>query len=178
MNRRTGMQTAALAGTVMLAVACASGGPARSPGPSQPAGYRQFLAYSRCMRAHGAPFWPDPVILSSGVYDAPVGYQITARILDQEQGPGWQAAVTACQRLAPDGLAPEALPLTEQQITSLRSELGKLAACMRSHGIAGFPSPVVGPSGGGFPSPGPGVDQDSAAFRAARQACQQYQPGS
>ena len=93
------------------------------------------------MRTHGAPFWPDPVILSSGVYDAPVGYPISVRILDQEQGPGWQAAVTACQRLAPAGLAPEALPLTEQQITSLRSELAKLAACMRSHGIAGFPSP-------------------------------------
>lgn len=172
------MQAAALTGVVVLAAACGSSGPARSSGPSQPAGYRQFLACSRCMRAHGAPFWPDPVILSSGVYDAPVGYQITARVLDQEQGPGWQAAVTACQRLAPAGLAPEALPLTEQQIASLRAGLAKLAACMRSHGIAGFPGPVVGPSGGGFPSPGPGVDQDSAAFRTARQACQEDQPGS
>jgi hypothetical protein len=178
MKRRTGLLTAALAGTAVLATACGSSNSAQSSGPSQPTGYRQFLAYSRCMRAHGAPFWPDPVILSSGVYDAPVGYQITARILDQEQGPGWQGAVTACQRLGPAGLAPEALPLTEQQIASLRSGLAKLAACMRSHGVAGFPSPVVGPSGGGFPSPGPSVDQDSAPFRSARQACQQYQPGS
>ena len=88
------------------------------------------------------------------------------------------AAVAACRGLAPTGLAPEALPLTEQQITSLRSELIKVVACMRDHGITGFPSPVVGPSGGGFPSPGPGVDQDSVAFSAARQACQRYQPGS
>ena len=167
------MLAAALAGMVVLAAACGSSGPARSSGSSQPAGYQQFLAYSRCMRAHGAPFWPDPVILASGVYDPPVGYQITAQILDQEQGPGWQAAVTACQRLAPAGL-----PFTEQQIASLRSELAKLAACMRAHGTAGFPSPEAGPSGAGFPSPGPGVDQDSAPFQVARQACQQYQPGS
>ncbi len=169
------MLTAALAGAVVLAAACGGGSssPARSSASSQPTGYQRYLAYSRCMRAHGAPFWPDPVIEPSGVYDPPVGYQITARILNKEQGPGWQAAVTACQRLAPAGL-----PLTEQQIASLRSELAKLAACMRAHGISGFPSPVVGPSGGGFPSPGRGVDQDSAPFRAARQACQEYQPGS
>jgi hypothetical protein len=157
-----------LAGTVVLATACGSGTQVRS---SQPATYQQFLAYSRCMHSHGAPFWPDPVVISSGVYDLPVGYQVTARILDQEQGPGWQAAVTSCQRLAPPGL-----PFTEQQMTSLRSELTELAACMRDHGIAGFPSPVVGPSGAGFPSPGPGVDQDSASFLAARQVCQGDQP--
>lgn len=159
-----------LAGTVVLAAACGSSGPAPS---SQPPGYQQYLTYSRCMRAHGASFWPDPVIQPSGVYDLPAGYPITARILDQEQGPGWQHAVTACHRLAPPGL-----PFTAQQIASLRSELGKLAACLREHGIAGFPSPEVGPSGAGFPSPGAGVDQGSAPFRAAQQACRQYQPGS
>ena len=162
-----------LAGTVVLATACGSGTQVRSSTSSQPATYQQFLTYSRCMHSHGARFWPDPVIIPSGVYDLPVGYQISTRILDREQGPGWQAAVTACQRLAPVGL-----PFTDQQLTSLRSELIKLAACMRDHGIAGFPSPQVGPSGAGFPSPGPSVDQDSAPFRAARQACQQYQPGS
>jgi hypothetical protein len=177
MNRRIGMLTSALAGAVVLA-AFGSSTPARSAGSSQPPGYQQFLTYSKCMRAHGAPFWPDPVIESSGVYDAPVGYRITTLLLDREQGPGWQSAVTACQPLAPTGLAPEALPLTAQQIASLRTGLTKLAACMRSHGVAGFPSPVVGPSGGGFPSPGAGVDQDSAPFRAAQQACQHFQPGS
>lgn len=165
-----------LAGTVMLA-ACVAGpviaGSVRSSGPARPAGYQQFLAYSRCMRAHGAPFWPDPVAEASGVYDPQVGYVITTRTLDQERGSGWLAAVAACQRLAPAGL-----PFTAQQIASLRSELSRLAACMRDHGIAGFPSPVIGPSGAGFPSPGAGVDQDSASFLAARQACQADQPGS
>jgi hypothetical protein len=177
MNRRIGMLTAALAGAVVLTAFGASTS-ARSAGSSQPPGYQQFLTYSKCMRAHGAPFWPDPVMQISGVYDAPIGYQITTRILDQEQGRGWQAAVTACQRVAPTGLAPEQLPLTKQQIASLGTELTKLAACMRSHGIAGFPGPVVGPSGGSFPSPGPGVNPDSAPFRTAQRACQHYQPGS
>jgi len=59
-----------------------------------------------------------------------------------------------------------------------RSQLLKLAACMRAHGITHFPSPVVGPSGGGFPSVGPGVNPDSAQFQAAQRACWCYAPGS
>jgi hypothetical protein len=100
------MQIAALTGVVVLAAACGSSSPARSSGPSQPPGYQRFLAYSRCMRAHGATFWPDPVILSSGVYDAPVGYQITARILDQEQGRAGRPRLRPASGSRPPGSRP------------------------------------------------------------------------
>ena len=49
------------------------------------------------------------------------------------------------------------------------------AECMRSHGVADFPDPVVTPSGGyGFRTAG--VDPQSLAFRAAGQACNALAP--
>ncbi len=169
-RRRAGVLAAVASG---LAVLAACGGNGGSAGVSHPEGYRQYHAYAQCMRAHGAPFWPEPTEISHGVFDSPFTYRITARILAQEHGPGWRAALAACRTLAPTGL-----PFTAAQITALRSLLEKLAACMRRHGITRFPSPVVTPSGGGFPSPGKGVNPDSARFLAAQRACWVYAPGS
>jgi len=172
-RRRAGVLAAALAGTVLLVAACgSSGGSAGSAGSSRPAGYQQFLAYSQCMREHGAPFWPDPSVVPGGVYDYQITYKITPQILQEERSPGWQAALKACRKLGP----PE-LPLTVAQIRALRSQLLKLAACMRAHGITRFPNPVVNPAGGGFMSSSRGVDPDSPQFQAAQKACQKYQPG-
>lgn len=172
-RRRAGVLAVASC-IAQLAAACGSStGPASTAGASHPPGYQQYHAYSQCMRSHGAPFWPEPSERSHGVFDSPFTYRITARILARERGTGWQAAVAACRKLAPQGL-----PFTAAQITALRSDLDKLAACMRGHGITRFPSPVVNLSGGGFPSPGTGVKPDSARFRAAQRACWAYAPGS
>jgi hypothetical protein len=168
--QRAGWLAAAASGVALLAAAC--GGQASPAGASHPEGYRQYHAYSQCMRSRGAPFWPEPTAISHGVFDSPYMYRITARILAHEHGPSWKAALTACRTLAPQGL-----PFTAAQISALRSQLGKLAACMRAQGVPRFPSPVVGPSGGGFPSPGPGVSPDSAPFRAAQQTCWADAPG-
>lgn len=173
-RRQAGLLTAAAAGIAMLAAACSGpAGPGGGSARSHPPGYRQYHAYSQCMRSHGAPFWPEPSQVPYGVWDNPDTYKITAQILAQEHGPGWQAALTACQRLAP-----RALPYTAAQISALRSRLEKLAACMRTHGISHFPRPVAGPYGAGFHSPGPGVDPGSARFLAAQRACWGYAPGS
>jgi hypothetical protein len=110
---------------------------------------------------------------AEGWFGHPYTYKITPRILAQEHGPGWQAALTACQRLAP-----RALPYTAAQVSVLRSRLQQLAACMRAHGITRFPSPAAGPYGAGFASPGPGVNPVSAQFLAAQRACWGYAPGS
>jgi hypothetical protein len=171
---RAGVLAAAVTVTVVLAAACGSG-PASPAGSSSshPAGYERYHAYSQCMRSHGAPFWPEPSEVSHGVFDNPYLYVITARILAQEHGAGWQAALTACRKLAPPQL-----PFTAAQISALRSQLLKLAGCMRAHGITRFPSPVVKPSGGGFPSPGPGVNPESAKFQAAQRACWADAPGA
>jgi hypothetical protein len=125
------------------------------------------------MRSHGAPFWPQPTQVPQGVWDNPYTYKITPQIMAQEHGPVWQAALTACQKVAPS-----ALPYTAAQVSALRSRLQKLAACMRAHGITNFPSPAAGPYGAGFASPGPDVNPASAKFLAAQRACWRYAPGS
>jgi hypothetical protein len=168
---RQGGVLAAAAAVAVLAAACGSGG--FSLAAPAPPGYPQYHAYSQCMRSRGAPFWPGPSQVPQGVWDNPNTYKITPRILVQEHGPGWQAALTACQQLAP-----RELPYTAAHISALRTQLLKLAACMRTHGITHFPSPVTGPYGGGFPSPGPGVTPDSAPFRAAQRTCWAYAPRS
>jgi hypothetical protein len=171
-RRQAGVLAAAVAGVAVLAAACGSGGPSPAA-PSHPAGYQRYHAYSACMRSHGAPFWPEPSQVPQGVWDNPNTYEITPRILAQEHGPGWQAALTACRKVAP-----RQLPYTAAQVSALRSELQKLAACMRGHGITHFPSPVAGPYGAGFQSPGLGVDPGSARFLAAQRACWGYAPES
>ena len=173
-RRRASVLAAAAAGVAVLTAACGSGGggPAGSS-PSHPPGYQQYHAYSQCLRSHGAPFWPEPSAVPAGVWDNPNTYNITPQILAAEHGPAWQAALTACQHLAP-----WQLPYTAAQISALRSRLQRLTACMRAHGITHFPSPAAGPYGAGFPSPGPGVSPDSGQFRAAQRACWHYAPGS
>ena len=148
------------------------GGPASVPEPSNPV-YRQYHAYSLCMRTHGAPFWPEPTAVAHGVFDPPYAYVITKRVLAQEHGRGWRAALRHCAALAIQGS-----PFTAAQMRKLRSQLEKLAACMRRHGIAKFPSPVLSPAGGGFPSPGTAVNSGSGQFAAAQQACWAGAPGS
>jgi hypothetical protein len=125
------------------------------------------------MRLHGAPFWPEPSQVPQGVWDNPYTYKITPRILAQEHGLRWQAALTACHKQTP-----WALPYTAAQISSLRSRLQKLASCMRAHRISNFPEPTAGPYGAGFASLGSGVNPDSAQFLAAQRACWVYAPGS
>jgi hypothetical protein len=171
---RVGVLATAAAGAALLAAACGSGGssPAGSSS-SHPQGYGQYHAYSQCLRSHGAPFWPEPSQVPQGVWDNPNTYKITPRILAHEHGPGWQAALTACQKLAP-----RQLPYTAAQISALRSHLQKLAGCMRARGITNFPSPVAGPYGAGFPSPSRGVKPDSPQFQAAQRACWHYAPAS
>ena len=166
------LRAAMAAGIAVLAAACGGAGPAGSSQSHLP-GYRQYHEYSRCMRSHGAPFWPEPSEVPQGVWDNPYTYTITPRILAREHGPGWQAALSTCRRRAP-----QALPYTAAQISALRSRLRKLAACMREHGITHFASPAAGPYGAGFASLGSGVDPDSAQFLAAQRACWVYAPGS
>jgi hypothetical protein len=156
---------AAAASAAVFTAAC--GGPTGPAGPSHPPGYGQYRAYSQCLRSHGAPFWPEPSEVPQGVWDNPNTYKITPRILADEHGPGWQAALTACQKLAP-----RELPYTAAQISVLRSHLQKLAGCMRAHGITGYPSP--GALDGGLHEPDAtaiGLDTHTPQFAAAARAC-------
>jgi hypothetical protein len=152
-----GTLTAALAGTVLLAAGCGSGPPAgNGPGSGQTP-YQQALAYAQCMRAHGDPGFPDPS--SQGLFPHPAGAQ-------------YQSASNACGHLLPSQ------PLTAAQKQEHVSQALKFSACMRSHGIPGFPDPIVVQGGAavGFDTPR-GIDRNSPSFQAAVHTCQKIEPG-
>jgi hypothetical protein len=154
-----------LAGIALLAAACGGGGGSGSGvAATSPAASRQpYLAYSRCMRAHGVPFWPNPSARTErgGVYE----YPITAHMLAQEHGSSWNAALSACAKQAPPQL-----PFTEAQLTAARSRLLKVTQCMRSHGFPGWPDPDISPSQISFLPPR-AANPDNPKFQAAEQVC-------
>jgi hypothetical protein len=68
---------------------------------------------------------------------------------------------------------------TEGSSSGATTALAKAEAysgCMRSHGVANFPDPLLTPSGGyGFRTQG--VDPKSSAFQSASEACNALVPG-
>jgi hypothetical protein len=156
---------ATLAGIALLATACGGGGGSGSgvAATSSASSRQPYLAYSRCMQTHGAPFWPDP---STSTRRSPA-YTITSRILAQEHGPSWNAALTACAKKAPSQL-----PLTEAQLVAAGTRLLKVTRCMRAHGYPNWPDPIVNPNAVGFQPPrGVNISDPSPRLKAAGQAC-------
>ena len=87
-----------------------------------------MVSYSRCMRSHGVPDFPDPD--SSGQISKEAILQLGVST------PRFQAAQAACQ-----ALWPYQPPTQAQQRQQLTDDL-KFAQCMRSHGLPNFPDPV------------------------------------
>jgi hypothetical protein len=143
---RTAAAIIATAVLTLLAAAC--GGSPSSPGGSPnaggPANSPSAVGYSRCMRSHGVPSFPDPG--SSGVLPKVSAQELgvsTSQLL---------AGQRACQRLLPDtsgslqqqaqqcvlaGDCPQAV--VRQMLTSGR----RFAVCMRRHGVPDWPDPTI-----------------------------------
>jgi hypothetical protein len=157
----TVVAAADLAGIALLAAACGGGGSA----PAASASIRQpYLAYSRCMQTHGAPFWPDPL---ASITSSSPAYTITPRILAREHGSSWNAALSACAEKAPSQL-----PFTEAQLVAAKTRLMKLTLCMRAHGYPDWPDPIVNPNDVGYlPPRGVSIQNPSPKLKAADQAC-------
>ena len=153
--RRAAAITAALAGVACLAAACSSSnGPAgtSSPGPGA-----QALAYSKCMRSHGIPDFPDPKVNGNSV-----SMGVGTRGDLNPNAPAFKAASRACRSLQPAGANPPA-----QSAQQLATDV-KFADCMHSHGYPGFPDPDPK---GVFNLPNT-INPDSAQFGSATNACQ------
>ena len=154
-----GAPTTAVAhiGSTTTAPAAAAGG-----GRPTPAHLGADLEkYSSCMRANGVGDFPFPVISGQSV-----SIRLTPAIASS---PRFNAAQAACQKYLPPGS-------TRQQITTKdQAAYLKAAACMRSHGIVGFPDPVFSGGGVGFPLP-KGMDANSTPFLAAREICEMLIP--
>jgi len=135
----------AAAGLALLATACSG-----SPTSATAAGATQnssAVTYSRCMRSHGVPDYPDPA--SNGSLP-----KTSAQSLGVSSS-RFQAAQRACQQDLPAatssqqqarqclqaGDCPQAL--VQQMLAADR----RFAACMRSHGVPGWPDPTLDSEG-------------------------------
>jgi hypothetical protein len=114
------------------------------------------------MHSHGVANFPEPVI-SPGHISINVDPSLVS-------SPHFSSAQAACQHLRPGKLGPTQISAQQQ------TDYLKAAACMRSHGIVGFPDPV-------FPSVGDvafrlpaGMDANAPKFEAAREICQKLIP--
>jgi hypothetical protein len=146
-RQRSWSPTARAAGvliTVALAFSAAAcgGSPSSSgSGGSSNAGGRASaspaLDYSRCMRSHGVPKYPDP---NSGDELPKVDPQQLGVSSSQ-----YQAAQNACGYLLPNGGQ-----MTQAQSQGDLRAMLRFARCMRSRGVPGWPDPTDGSAGWGF----------------------------
>jgi len=152
--------TVALAGVAYVAAACSTPkSPAGNSSPSDPAA--QALAYSRCMRSHGVPDFPDPKV-SSNSGGTGVSMGVGTRGDLNPRNPAFKDASRACRSLQPAGANPPA-----QSAQELATDV-KFADCMRSHGYPSFPDPDPK---GVFNLPST-TNPNSAQFGSATSACQ------
>jgi hypothetical protein len=111
------------------------------------------------MRSHGVPGFPDPT--SQGTF-LPTGID--------PHSPQVQSAMRTCHHLLPAGRGQR----TAAQQQQVEDSALKFAACIRAHGIPGFPDPVFIGSTVDFKVP-KGLDQNSPRFLSALRTCQALQ---
>jgi len=140
------------------------GGSSLSGGlPNLHAAYQEQLAFSQCMRTHGEPSYPDPVLSAHGLTISNVNADPNSRT--------FIAATAACKKLVPNGGPP-----TQAQMEKAVASALKHSECMRAHGVPNFPDPQV--SGGGIRIAigGAGLDPNSPQFQAAQKVCLKAAP--
>jgi hypothetical protein len=106
----------------------ASGGPSNASESSN----SQQLAYSRCVRSHGVPNFPDP--------DSSGGFSKTTLQRLSASNSRYPAATQACAHLLPAGGG-----LTQTQLRQWWSGMADFARCMRSRGVPSWPDPTPYP---------------------------------
>jgi hypothetical protein len=116
-----------------------------------------MVAFSRCMRSHGVPNFPDPQHYVGG------NVKLTIHNLSPSA-----AALNACENLLPtNGGSQES---AAQQRTQLADELS-FARCMRSHGVTRFPDPTGQGQLSVAMVEAQGIDVHSAATLRVVQTC-------
>ncbi len=132
------------AALALLAAACESGSPSSagsggSPAAGGSANSQKALAYSRCIRSHGVPKYPDP----SSSNALPGGLPKVDPQLLGVSSSRYQAAQRACAHLLPNG-GQMSQAQSQQDMHAMLS----FARCMRSHGVPTWPDPTYDSSAG------------------------------
>ena len=170
---RTSHWRAAAAVAIGLTVAACSGGSAtptvasRSTGGEAGASTQtplaQAQAYSQCIRSHGVPNFPDPVVTPSGGS----GYRTSG--IDGKSAT-FQAALQACRDLpSPWNDSGKELSPADQQAWL------RWAACVRTHGVPDLPDPTFA---GEQVRLGGATSGDSPQLRSAMNACKAQLPST
>jgi hypothetical protein len=115
------------------------------------------------MRSHGLPQFPDPGNHGTSLRVGPVDGV-------DPGSPQYQAAQASCGSFLPGG-GPTAPTITPAD----KLDYLKAAACMRTHGIAGFPDPTITSGRVKFVVPA-GIDATSSRFLAAEETCRKLIP--
>jgi hypothetical protein len=169
---RARLLTAALLSGALVA-GCGGSSPISTGGASTSASaasaVESGVAFARCIRSHGVPSFPDPKVTGQTVR---MGSPSTVR------SPAFPSAVHSCQRLLPKGS-----PSSEPPSPRAQARMLGVSACMRRHGISGFPDPSTSPpsssagnsailGGDGYYLAIPkSIDTSSSAFERAAVAC-------
>ena len=129
-------------------------------------------AYSACMRKNGVPNFPDPdsegrIKITSG--QRPNGQKFGINV----DSPRFKKAQQTCQKLQPNGGAPDKQEQARDQQQALR-----YSQCMRSHGVPKFPDPKFKPDGDSLMMIPEDANPNSPQFKAATKACQKLVPGA
>jgi hypothetical protein len=158
-----------LAGALLLMLTgCSASVSPSAPSASQSPSGRQraltvWLEYARCVRAHGAPDFPAPVLDNQGRGTIPTSSNASHIKAEANR------AQSACGHIL-NGLPPLAWQRSSPAPAELQ-QLTALARCVRQHGIPDFPDPRPD---GTFPlTPAQKRQIGGPAFRA----CSQYSKG-
>jgi hypothetical protein len=123
------------------------------------------LAFSRCMRSHGVPSWPDP--------DSGGSFPVSAKHI-ATSNPGFPSAQAACGRLLPSAGQPG--PPSQAVLRLAWSDSRDFARCMRSHGVSSWPNPTSDPlhhpERPTFSLQSVGVDQASSQIASTIRECE------
>jgi len=152
---RTAAAVIATATVLLLAAACGSGPSSAGSGGTPNAGGAtaspSAVAYSRCMRSHGVPRFPDPPNNGGLAKGSAQELGVT--------GSQFQTAQRACQHLIPatGGSAQQqeqqcfmARDCSPTVVHRLLNVMVRFAVCMRSHGVPKFPDPTTDAQGQPF----------------------------
>lgn len=185
-RRRHGLPALVLTSVSLLLTACGS-----SPGshvaqlgstttsasqsdgvPAAGGKYAAWLAYSRCMRSHGVPNFPDPKQVGGGIQIAGSHGGV------DPHSPAFTSAEQACRHLQPGGGQS-----TNADQQRMLARMLHLSQCMRAHRIQGFPDPTLSPpsdragysiitsNGVAWLAIPKSIDVGSPAFKQAAAAC-------
>jgi hypothetical protein len=145
----------------LLAAACGGGSP-RPPSATsaQSAQLNAALAFSRCMRSHGVPNFPDPD--SQG--DFPPFHSSVSKQASV-------AAEDACKHLLSRGGSTGTPEQRQQKFTFAL----KVARCLRAHGFPNFPDPTVSGQGASENLGAAKIDANSPQFQSAQTTCEKQE---